>query len=299
MKTICLTIILTLISCVWTNAQKPIIMSEDSIKIGNGMLPAISVLIPEVEYDKVLKNWTKLLETGTKSKLMTERGEMTILGSILKSITPNAINVYSVLTDRDSALYLAASFELKKDMYIDRSSGEAELSKAKSFIFEFARQEYVDLASEELKSEENKLKDLERELGSLEKDQSGMEKSIRKSNRTIDNEREKALDLNSQLTALTQRIADERIQFTTMDEGPMKEERDKLLKNLEKQRKRLTKSIASSERKISKAQGAIKKANNDIPRNDRIQLKYNDEINAQQAVVQRYTDKLNTIKNYN
>mgnify|MGYP001422100735 CR=1 FL=1 len=298
MKSIRLIIILTLISCVGVNAQKPIIMSEDSIKIGNGMLPAISVLIPEVKYDKVLKNWTKLLETGTKSKLMSERGEMTILGANIKSITPNAINVYSVLSDRDSALYLAASFELKKDIFIDRSSGETELSKAKEVIFEFARQQYIDLASEELKVEENKLKDLEKELGSLERSQSGMEKSIRKNNRTIDNERDKSLDFNNQLTALTQTIADERIQFTTMDDGTLKDEKEKQLKNLEKQRKRLTKSIASCDKKISKAQGAIKKANSDIPRNERVQLKYNEEINAQQAVVQRYTNKLNTIKNY-
>jgi len=287
-----------LISCIGVNAQKPIIMSEDSIKIGNGMLPAISVLIPEVKYDKVLKNWTKLLETGTKSKLMSERGEMTILGANIKSITPNAINVYSVLSDRDSALYLAASFELKKDIFIDRSSGETELSKAKEVIFDFARQQYIDLASEELKVEENKLKDLEKELGSLERSQSGMEKSIRKNNRTIDNERDKSLDFNNQLTALTQTIADERIQFTTMDDGTLKDEKEKQLKNLEKQRKRLTKSIASCDKKISKAQGAIKKANSDIPRNERVQLKYNEEINAQQAVVQRYTNKLNTIKNY-
>jgi hypothetical protein len=279
-------------------AQKPIIMSEDSLRIGNGMLPAISVLIPEVQYDKTLKNWTKLLETGTKSKLMTENSEMSILGAILKSITPNAINVYSVLSDRDSALYLVAAFELKKDLYIARSTGEADFSKAKDLVFEFAKEQYVDLASEQLKAEENKLKDLDKELGSLQRDQSGMEKSIRKSNRTIDNERERLVELNTQLTTLTQRIADERIQYTTMDEGLTKDEKEKVLNGLEKERKKLTKTIASSEKRISKSEGSIKKANNDIPRNDRIQEKYNEEIRAQETVVQRFTDKLNTIKGY-
>jgi septal ring factor EnvC (AmiA/AmiB activator) len=273
-------------------------MLEDSIKIGNGMLPAISVLIPEVQYDKTLKNWTKLLETGTKSKLMTEHSEMSILGAIIKSITPNAINVYSVLSDRDSALYLAAAFELKKDVYIARSTGEADFSKAKDFVFEFAKGQYVDLASDQLKAEENKLKDLEKELGSLQRDQSGMEKSIRKNNRTIENERDRLVELNTQLTTLTQRIADERIQYTTMEEGLTKDEKEKALKVLEKDRKKLTKTIASSEKKISKAEGAIKKANNDIPRNDRIQEKYNEEIRAQETVVQRFTDKLNRIKGY-
>jgi len=298
MKTISLAVVFIFISCAGTLAQKPIIMSEDSIKIGNGMLPAISVLIPEVQYDKTLKNWTKLLETGTKTKLMTEHSEMSILGAIIKSITPNAINVYSVLSDRDSALYLAAAFELKKDVYIARSTGEADFSKAKDFVFEFAKGQYVDLASDQLKAEENKLKDLEKELGSLQRDQSGMEKSIRKNNRTIENERDRLVELNTQLTTLTQRIADERIQYTTMEEGLTKDEKEKALKVLEKDRKKLTKTIASSEKKISKAEGAIKKANNDIPRNDRIQEKYNEEIRAQETVVQRFTDKLNRIKGY-
>jgi len=125
-----------------------------------------------------------------------------------------------------------------------------------------------------------------------------MEKSIRKNNRTIENERDRLVELNTQLTTLTQRIADERIQYTTMEEGLTKDEKEKALKVLEKDRKKLTKTIASSEKKISKAEGAIKKANNDIPRNDRIQEKYNEEIRAQETVVQRFTDKLNRIKGY-
>ncbi|NMD02559.1 MAG: hypothetical protein GYA71_04730, partial [Bacteroidales bacterium] len=116
--------------------------------------------------------------------------------------------------------------------------------------------------------------------------------------RTIENERDRLVELNTQLTTLTQRIADERIQYTTMEEGLTKDEKEKALKVLEKDRKKLTKTIASSEKKISKAEGAIKKANNDIPRNDRIQEKYNEEIRAQETVVQRFTDKLNRIKGY-
>ena len=102
-----------------------------------------------------------------------------------KSISENPVNILSELTDRDSVLKLTAAIELKKDVYVERATGEAELSKAKAFLFDFAKEQYVDLVNEQLKLEESKLKDLEKELGGLEKDQSGMEKDIRSSNKLI------------------------------------------------------------------------------------------------------------------
>ncbi len=298
MKTINLFILFILISFVGIKGQKPIVVSEDSIMIGNGMLPGLSVYIPEVDYEKTLKSWTKLLQTGTKSQVVTENAEMTIFGAILKDVIESPVNVYSLLIDRDSALYLAAAFELKKDQYIERATGEAEVAKAKSLLFDFAKEQYLDLVSGEVKIEENKLRDLEKEIGSLERDQSGMEKSIRSSNRTIDNEREKLISLNSELTAITSSIADERILYTSMEEGTLKDEKNDFIKELEKKKKKLTRSIESSNKKISKADRTITKATNDIPRNDRIQGKYRDELAAQEAVVQKYVDKLNTIKGY-
>jgi len=298
MKTIYLFILFILISCVGIKGQKPIVVSEDSLMVGNGMLPGLSVSIPEVDYEKTLKSWTKLLQAGTKSQVVTENAEMTIFGAILKNVIESPVNVYSILIDRDSTLYLAAAFELKKDQYIERATGEAEVAKAKSLLFDFAKEQYLDLVSEEVKIEENKLRDLEKEIGSLERDQSGMEKSIRSSNRTIDNEREKLISLNSELSSITLSIADERISFTSMEEGTLKDEKNDFIKDLEKKKKKLTRSIESSNKKISKAERTITKATNDIPRNDRIQGKYRDELTAQEAVLQKYVDKLNTIKGY-
>jgi hypothetical protein len=94
--------------------------------------------------------------------------------------------------DHDSALNLAVAFELRKDLYISRTTGETDLAKAQSFLFSFAKDQYIDLAAKQLKAEESKLKDIEKELGSLEKDQSGMEKSIRSNNKLISTEKEES-----------------------------------------------------------------------------------------------------------
>ncbi len=65
--------LLLLISFFSVKAQKPIILSEDSLKIGNSLLPSVSVVIPEVPYEKTLNDWVKTLQSGTKSKVVTDR----------------------------------------------------------------------------------------------------------------------------------------------------------------------------------------------------------------------------------
>ncbi len=218
------------------------------------MLPSISVVIPEVTYEKTLNDWIKTLQSGTKSKVVTENGEMTIFGAILKDITEFPVNVYSKLLDRDSALYLAVAFEIKKDQYIERATGEAELSRAKAFLFNFAKEQYIGLVEDQLKAEQNKLRDLDKELGSLDKDKSGMEKSIRSNDKSITSEKDKLIALNNELTSLSAAIDEHRRVLSGMQPGEEKDEKAAYLKDLDKQKKQTMKAIIQS-RKQNKQVG--------------------------------------------
>jgi len=290
--------LLMLLSFFSIRAQKPIICSEDSLKVGNSLLPSISVVIPEVPYEKTLTDWVKTLQSGTRSKVVTENGEMTIFGAILKDITESPVNVYSKLLERDSVLYLSAAFELKKDQYIDRTTGDAELTRAKAFLFNFAKEQYIRLVEDQLKVEQNKLKDLEKELGSLERDESGMEKSIRNSDRTITAEKDKLIALNNELISLTAAIEEHRKYLAGMQPGVEKDEKAAYLKDLDKQKKQTMRAITKSENKINKSEKVINKARTDIPKSGRMQDKFKDQIDAQDAVVQKFVEKLNTVKAY-
>ena len=289
---------LMLMSFFSIKAQKPIICLEDSLKIGNGLLPSISVLIPEVPYEKTLNAWVKTLQSGTKSKVVTENGEMTIFGAILKEITESPMNAYSKLLDRDSALFLAVSFELKKDQYIERTTGEAELTRARAFLFNFAKEQYIGLIEEQVKAEEKKLKDLEKELGSLEKDESGMEKSIRNNDKTITTEKDKLITLNNELVSLSAAIEEHRKYLAGMQPGTEKDEKAAYLKDLDKQKKQKMKAISKAENRISKSERTIDKAKADIPKTGKMQEKFKVQIDAQDAVVQKFVEKLNTVKAY-
>jgi len=289
---------LILTICSGLKAQNPLYLLEDSLKTGNSLAPALSVYIPEVNYDRIFRNWVKHLETGTKSKVVTENGEMSIFGAIFQDISINPVNVYSRLTDQDSVVRLTVSIEMKKDQYVEKATGEAGMAKTKMMLFNFAKEQYLELASEQLRKEENKLREIEKELGSLEKDENGMERSISSAKKTIESEKDKLIVLREELNAVSEVIADNNRILSAMKPGSEKDEKALFLKDLELKKKRTIKSIATSENKIYKAEQTIKKASHNIPEIGGDQAIIREKLSEQEEVVQRCTDKLNIIKEY-
>jgi chromosome segregation ATPase len=291
-------VLLILIPFFGIKAQQPVIVSEDSLKIGNSLIPALSVTIPEVNYEKALKVWIRDLQAGTKSKVVTENGEMQILGAKIKSISPNAINVYSKLVRLDSMLQLIASFETKKDQYIERSTGAPEYTKAYNYVKEFAKNQYLEVAKDQADFEEKKLRDLQKELSSLENEKSRMQKSIQSNNNNIISEKENITAQNNELDIVKIASVGQDSTLAAMEEGPAKKEKANQIKDLEKRKKKALNSIESSEKKIQRANEEIDRATNEIPQNERMQEKVREQIFAQEAVYQKFADKLKRIKAY-
>jgi chromosome segregation ATPase len=291
-------IILGIFPFLGINAQKPITITDDTLQIGKSVLPGMSVTIPEADYDKVLKTWTRDLQTGTKSKVVTENGEMSIFGAKIRAISSNQINVYSRLVKLDSMVQLFASFETKKDQYIERSSGEPEYAKAQDFLKEFAKNQYIEVVKGQADAEEKKLRDLQKELSSLENEKSKMQKGVQSDNSTISSEKENITLMNNELNTVNAAIIEQNSLLTTMEEGPAKKEKAVQIKDLEKRKKKAQNAIESSEKKINRSDSGINQATGDIPRNERMQEKVREQIFQQEAVYQRFADKLKKIKSY-
>jgi len=298
MKIKIILVLIALLPFFGINAQKPVIVSDDSVQIGKSMLPGLSVTIPEADYDKTLKAWIRDLQTGTKSKVNTENGEMQILGAKIRDISKNAISVYSRLEKLDSILILSASFETSKDQYITSTTIEPEFSKVQKFMKDFAKNQYIEVAKEQADAEEKKLKDLQRELSSLENEKSRMQKGIQNDNSNISSEKENIAIQTNELNTVSAAIVEQTGLLASMEEGPAKKEKEAQIKELEKRKKKAQNSIESSEKKIGKADSDIDQATGDIPRNERIQEKVKEQIMAQEAVYQRYADKLKKIRSY-
>lgn len=298
MKSTSIFLSIFLFFCLETKAQKPIFVSEDSLIFGKSHMPALTVNIPEVKLDDVLKAWTRELQSGTKSKLLSEKGEMSIFGAKIKVVSPNPINVYSKLMNLDSMLKLTVAFELKKDEYIDKTTGEPDLTNTKNYLKDFAKNQYIEVVKDQVDNEDKKLRDLQKELSSLEKEKTNLQKSIQSENNDIATENGNITIQNNELTALTNELVEQNKQLSSITDEPTKKAKSDYISGLEKKKKKVLNSIESSQNKINKSNNTIDKANLEIPKNDRMQADVSLKIEKQQAVYQTFADKLKTIKSY-
>ncbi len=278
--------------------QKPIKVIEDSVQFGNFLYPGISVTIPEAGYDKVLKNWIKLQESGTKSKVQTENGEMTIFGAMIKEVSATPVNIYSRLMNEDTLSRLLVTIELKKDQYVESAAGDIQLTSAKNYLKEFAKDQYIDFIKGELAGEEKILRDLKQELGSLESSKARTQKTAKNKRNTVNDEQERLLVKHNELSLLSNEIIGKNNEMMAMPVGAGRDAMAAQIKELEKRRKKLQNEIGKSENRISKARSDIDQADRAIPRNENEQNVMKSKIDAQQAVVQQFIDKLNTVKLY-
>ena len=290
-------IALFLISVIGIKAQEPLIVSEENIQIGNSSLPGLSVTIPDANYEKTMKAWVKYLRSGSKSKVVTEKDEMTIFGAKIKDIS-NPVNVYSKLLRTDSGLKLSASFELKKNEYIERSADGGDFAKAQNYLQKFSKDQYLEIIKAQADIEAKKLRDIEKKLSSLERDKSRMQKSIRSDNTSVVSEKANIAVQENELTSVAASIAEQSELLTTMESGPDQKEKSKLVKDLKSKKKKIEKSLKSSKKKIKKTNSASDKATLNISGNERMQNDLKAEIAIQKKVYQGYLDQLKTIKSY-
>ena len=278
--------------------QKPIKVLEDSVQFGNYLYPGFNVTIPEANYDKILKDWVKTQENGTKSKVQTENGEMTIFGAIVKEVSPAPVNIYSRLMNEDTLTRLMVCIELKKDQYVESATGDIQLTSAKNYLKEFAKKEYMDVIKEQLAAEEKILRDLNKDLGGLENSKARSQRTAKNKRNTVNDEQEKLLVKHNELNLLSNEIITKNNEMMAMPVGAGRDAMASQITELEKRRKKLQKEISQGENRISKARSDIDQADRAIPRNENEQSVMKTKIDAQQAVVQSFIDKLNNVKLY-
>jgi DNA repair ATPase RecN len=83
-----------------------------------------------------------------------------------------------------------------------------------------------------------------------------------------------------------------------MDTGPEKEAQAARIKEMNKTKKKLQKDISKAESNIKKAESSIAQADDAIPLNKNEQAVMQQKIDEQTVVVQKFNDKLNTVKLY-
>lgn len=298
MKTIVTFLYIAFLLVTGANAQKPIVVIDDSVKFGKGLFPGIIVDIPEANFETVKADWLATIESKTRSGVVEENNEISIFGANIRDISKTPVNIFSNINNLDTMIRLSAVFELKKDVYIEKSTGEDELSKAKNFLKEFAKSQYIEIAKKQLDNEKKLLKEMKKDLESLQDKKLDMQKDIVSGRNNIKDIQEESTIQNNELSTLKAEIISQNNQMAGMEKGTLRDEKEKYIKSLEKREKALKKDLESGENKINKENVEIDNANIEIQKNDILQESSRQKITKQEYVVKNYTDKLNRIKKY-
>jgi len=298
MKTVSLLLLLFILSFRVSTAQKPVTVLEDSLKVAKSYIPGLSVMIPEADYEVVLKDWIKVLQSNTKSKATNQNGEVSIFGARTKDVKEEPFNVYSRLLNHDSLVYLLAAFELTKDNYIERESTPDAFTRAKKFMKEFAVDEYTDIAKDQMDAEDKKLKEMEKELSSLENDLERLQKSIESNKKDIISEKENITVQKNESDLVSSNLNEQKNLLSGMEDGAAKKEKAAFIKELEKRKKKAQNSIDSSEKRIKEAETEIENATALIPENELNQDKAREKVTSQEIIYQKFVEKYKKIKAY-
>lgn len=288
MKHIYSLLALSFILTIGTKAQNPIVISDDFLELGNGSVPGYSVIIPEADYETTKKEWIKLLQDGTRSKVDENRSMISIFGAKVKPVSEGPVNVYSRISEETDAIKLEAAFETEKDNYL----GKDEYANARKYLFDFAQDQYIAVVNNQLDGEKKILRDLEGDLNALVRDQERIEKSDDDNQETIETERQRLADLKDALANLDEGTYQG--ESVTGMGAPTPDD----LKDIEKNRKKLNKDIRSAEKEIEDAQRELAANDRELPDVMSRQTEARRKFEEQQAVVQRLEDKLDNIKEY-
>jgi hypothetical protein len=277
--------------------QKPVTVEEKQISFKHGQYPGLVLTIPEVDASGVQKEWIRKLEQGTKSDITSDASELSIFGAKISDIYESPINVYSKITAADSAVRLEAVFELKPKEFVSSSQNGTEYSKARTYLFEFGKTQYADLAKENYKAEEKSLKILEQKLDDLYSNKTRLEKSIVDAKNTISQNENEIASLKNELNTFNDQLNAENTALSTLSDETAIDQKKTQIKDLEKKIKKSMDAVNNDEKEIVDSKSTITSAELDISTNLKEQESVRYQIDTQKPKVQAAEKKYNNIEN--
>jgi hypothetical protein len=282
--------------------------SQVSIKVeqvketmSKGENVGFKVMIPQATTENVKRAWIKQLEADTKAEALESGYEITIAGAVAPEISPNPVNIYSMITDIDSTIQILAFFEIDSaffdpETYPDKLVKDKILNSITNYLRRFAVEQYKNAVEDELKMEEDKLKDLSKQLSDLENDQEKAEKSIKEEESNISSADDEIKALKAQSTQQGEQVTVKRLANLAITDKEAKKTAEKELKDLEKAKDKTDKDIEKLEKDKVTSKNNIEDHNKTIEESVEQQELLSGQIEEQEAVVVKVEAKLKGIK---
>ena len=242
------------------SAQEDIVVSLKDKSFSIGEVPSFIVFIPQANYEQVNKDWEKYLKQDTKEKTSIENGEISILNKTYEKIAPSPLNIYSYIKEYDGEIMLVVTFNLAGE-YISRDMDEEIYIPTKKYVRDFAIESYKTAVADELKEEEKVLKKLENQKSSLLNNKESIVSTISQYERNIIAAKD-GITINQldQSNKILQVQAQKELVLQLANDGQTaKDEAEKILKELEKEFKKMQNKSESLYQDIDYNESEIRK----------------------------------------
>ncbi len=280
-------------------AQIPIKVENSDFALTETKYKGLKVNIPEVFYVNVKKSWVKNLESGTKSEIAEDRdGEISIFGANIKEISSEPVNVYSQIMSGDSVINLSVAIEIKRGQFISGENDKESYNKFKAYLFDFAKDEYLEKVKADVKEEEKKLSDIERELTKLQNQKKKLNGDIEQSKQGIADSEDALKILDSESNLNKDEITNLEANLESETDNVVKTDLEEKLKQANKEKRKIASSIEKEKNKITENKNSIETAKEEIKNNVTLQETFPEKIQAQQKVVDFHKNKLLAIENF-
>lgn len=249
--------ILPIISLV---AQEEITVTMKNKSFSIGEVAAFVTFIPQADYDELTKDWEKYLKQDTKEKTISENGEIVILNKEYERISAIPLNIYSYIKEYDGEIMLVVAMELE-GQYISKDMDEEIYIPAKKYVRDFAVESYKTAVGNQLKEEEKILKKLESQKLSLQNSRESIVAEINQYERTIIAKKDEiTLNQIDQSDKVVQMQAQKELVLKLANAGEMeKDDASKILKEIEKDFKKLQKENENFYQDIDYAESEIRR----------------------------------------
>lgn len=281
-----------------TLAQDSLNVIEIRQEMSKGNQNSFQVLIPRERDNRVLKDWKKLLKKETGTRIVRSGSEWYGSGAVLPSMSRDTFSVYSVIERVNSKTRLTVYFMKSDSSFVDSEKDAAAAASIRLLVRNFSVDQYKRSVDRKLKEEKDVLKKLEGDVRALEKENDRYENKIAKNRRDIGRleteiRNQEVLEQQKGAEILSQ----QQLLGSFLSSTDLKEQEEKKLKALEKERKKMIRRIESNHKKINKLEEDIRNLEKDIKKNknDRIPDKQK-EIKVQERVIHDIEDLLNSIR---
>lgn len=211
--------LLTAFICVITVHAHKFDVSESTEKIGGGSNNALVIIIPETNFEEVLKSWKSEMK-DTDAKVKKEGDEIFADNAIIKKLGEHPMDVYAKTVKIENGTKMIVGVNLG-GAFLNSKDHKDQYDKFASFLIEFAKQQVSNSIAEEVSAAEKELKSREKNQEKLKDEEADLKNKIEGWQNDIKEAEEKISENKSDQTNQEKSIAE---QIKIVEEIKAKEE---------------------------------------------------------------------------